>query len=151
MYQFTSFLRKFKSSLLECNCIHFVLRTCQEAGFYPDVHHRMHPPGSWFVWLADHTIVILSEIFINLVPKNPGRLMFAANSLDHHGQYKLRLCAFHVVHHDGSLHYPYFYVNCVKSCGNYMNSCVVKLSNSAFFFRHSAHNILPVSFVCVIS
>jgi hypothetical protein len=62
MYHFTSFLRTFKRNLLERNYFNFVLRTCQKAGFYPDVYRRMQPPGSRFVWLTNHTVVILSEI-----------------------------------------------------------------------------------------
>jgi len=34
MYHFTSFLRKFKSNLLERNYFNFVLKTCQQAGFF---------------------------------------------------------------------------------------------------------------------
>jgi hypothetical protein len=58
MYHFTSFLRKFKSNLLEHNYFNFVLSKFQQAGFYPGVYRRLQPPGSRFVWLVVHTVVI---------------------------------------------------------------------------------------------
>jgi hypothetical protein len=104
MYHFTSFLRKFKSNLLERNYFNSVLRTCQQAGCFPDVYHPAHDLCGWLITLS----WFYQKSFINLVPQNSGRVMSAENCLDHHGRYKLRRNAFHAVRHDGSLHFPYY-------------------------------------------